>query len=102
MTQKAAKQFSAELRERAVRMVQDREHEFARRIVGWRVSRTAHASFVLGAPEQALHERRPAQGDGLAHHSDRGSQGGFKWLSQHRDGGWCDGGRATFGSGFAG
>lgn len=47
---------------------------FARRIVGWRVSRTAHAAFVLDALEQALHERRPHQGDGLVHHSDRGSQ----------------------------
>ena len=47
---------------------------FARRIVGWRVSRTAHASFVLDALEQALHERRPAGGGGLVHHSDRGSQ----------------------------
>lgn len=47
---------------------------FARRIVGWRVSRTAHAGFVLDALEQALHERRPAQGDGLVHHSDRGRQ----------------------------
>ena len=27
---------------------------YARRIVGWRVSRTAHASFVLDALEQAL------------------------------------------------
>jgi len=47
---------------------------YARRIVGWRVSRTAHASFVLDALEQALHERRPLQGGGLIHHSDRGSQ----------------------------
>ncbi len=47
---------------------------YARRIVGWRVSRTAHASFVLDALEQALHERRPAQRGGLVHHSDRGSQ----------------------------
>jgi len=47
---------------------------FARRIVGWRVSRTAHASFVLDALEQALHERRPVQGTGLVHHSDRGVQ----------------------------
>ncbi len=47
---------------------------FARCIVGWRVSRTAHASFVLDALEQALHERRPAKGDALVHHSDRGSQ----------------------------
>jgi putative transposase len=47
---------------------------FARRIVGWRVSRTARASFVLDALEQALHERRPTEGGGLVHHSDRGSQ----------------------------
>ena len=47
---------------------------YARRIVGWRVSRTAHASLVLDALEQALHERRPARRGGLVHHSDRGSQ----------------------------
>lgn len=47
---------------------------YARRIVGWRVSRTAHASLVLDALEQALHERRLAGKDGLVHHSDRGSQ----------------------------
>jgi putative transposase len=47
---------------------------YARRIVGWRASRTAHASFVLDALEQALHDRRPVQGNGLIHHSDRGSQ----------------------------
>ena len=47
---------------------------YARRIVGWRVSRTAHASFVLDALEQALHDRRPIHRGGLVHHSDRGSQ----------------------------
>jgi len=47
---------------------------YARRIVGWRVSRTAHTAFVLDALEQALHERRPAHRAGLVHHSDRGSQ----------------------------
>ena len=47
---------------------------FARRLVGWRVSRTAHAGFVLDALEQALHEHRPVQGGGLVHHSDRGAQ----------------------------
>lgn len=47
---------------------------YARRIVGWRASRSAHAGFVLDALEQALYERRPA-GDGtLVHHSDRGCQ----------------------------
>lgn len=47
---------------------------FARRIVGWRVSRRAHAGFVLDALEQALHQRRPFSEGGLVHHSDRGSQ----------------------------
>jgi transposase InsO family protein len=46
---------------------------FARKIVGWRASRTAHARFVLDALEQALHDRRPV-GGGLVHHSDRGVQ----------------------------
>ena len=46
---------------------------FARRIVGWRVSRSARADFVLDALEQALHERRPFD-HGLVCHSDRGSQ----------------------------
>ena len=47
---------------------------YAKRIVGWRASRTGHASFVLNALEQALHARRPAHRGGLIHHSDRGSQ----------------------------
>jgi putative transposase len=47
---------------------------YARRIIGWRVLRTAHASFVLDALEQALHDRQPVRGGGLVHHSDRGSQ----------------------------
>jgi putative transposase len=47
---------------------------FARRIVGWRASRTAHTGFVLDALEQALYDRRPVGGTGLVHHSDRGSQ----------------------------
>jgi len=46
---------------------------FARRIVGWRVSRSAQTGFVLDALEQALCERRPIRG-GLVHHSDRGVQ----------------------------
>ena len=46
---------------------------FARRIVGWNVSRSMHTDFVLDALEQALHERQPAA-NALTHHSDRGSQ----------------------------
>ena len=47
---------------------------YARRIVGWRVSRTAHAGFVLDALEQAIHDRKPLSDVGLVHHSDRGVQ----------------------------
>lgn len=47
---------------------------FARRIVGWKVSSSATAGFVLDALEQAIHARRPTASDGLIHHSDRGSQ----------------------------
>ena len=47
---------------------------FARRIIGWRVSRDARADFVLDALEQALHERQPVSSGGLVYDSDRGSQ----------------------------
>ncbi len=47
---------------------------FARRIVGWRVSRCAKTDFVLDALEQALYDRRPVQTNSLIHHSDRGVQ----------------------------
>ena len=42
--------------------------------MGWRVSRSATAGFVVGALEQAIHQRRPAKDAGLVAHSDRGSQ----------------------------
>ncbi len=47
---------------------------YARYIVGWRVSHTAHAGFVLDALEQAIHNRRPVNSGGLIDHADRGSQ----------------------------
>jgi len=46
---------------------------YARRIVGWRVSRSMQTDFVLDALEQALYDRQPAV-HALTHHSDRGSQ----------------------------
>lgn len=46
---------------------------YARRIVGWRVSRSMQTDFVLDALEQALYDRQPAA-NALTHHSDRGSQ----------------------------
>ena len=42
---------------------------YARRIVGWRASQTAHTGFVLDALEQALHERVFDGDTRLIHHS---------------------------------
>ena len=47
---------------------------FARRIVGWQVSRSMQTDFVLDALEQALYARQPGRAETLIHHSDRGSQ----------------------------
>jgi transposase InsO family protein len=45
---------------------------FARRIVGWRASRSMSTELVLDALEQALQGRQP--GRGLIQHTDHGSQ----------------------------
>jgi len=45
---------------------------FARRIVGWRVSRTMTTAFLLDALEQALYAHLPDESED--HHSDRRSQ----------------------------
>jgi putative transposase len=51
---------------------------FSRRILGWRVSTSRHASLVTDALHQALAVRRRREtrwsGTGLVHHSDAGSQ----------------------------
>ena len=47
---------------------------FARRIVGWRVSRSMRTYFVLDALEQALYPRQLERGSNLIHDSDRGAQ----------------------------
>jgi len=54
---------------------------FARRIVGWRVSRSLRTDLALDALEQAIYDRGDIH-DELVHHSDRGSQPGFKGSSQ--------------------
>jgi len=58
------------------------EVSYARRIVGWWMSRTAYASFVLDALEQGLHERRPVHHCDLVHDSDRGVS--IRQYSMHR------------------
>ncbi len=61
---------------------------FARMIVGWQASRSLRTDLCLDALEQAIWTRKEAGLGELIHHSDRGSQGGFNWSSQHlRDGG---------------
>src|SRR5690606_26363363 len=47
---------------------------YARRIVGWRVSKSMTTDFVLDALEQALYARQPGNDGSLTHHSDRGAQ----------------------------
>jgi transposase InsO family protein len=47
---------------------------FARKIVGWKVSRSMSADFVLDALEQAICARQPDAKSNLIHHSDRGVQ----------------------------
>jgi putative transposase len=53
---------------------------YSRRIVGWQLATHMRAELVLDALEMANGLRRPDAG--LIAHSDRGSQGGFKWSSQ--------------------
>ena len=58
---------------------------FSRRIAGWRTTDRMPTELPLDALEMALWVRgRAGQSiDGLIHHSDAGSQGGFNWSSQH-------------------
>ncbi len=68
-----------------------------RQIVGWSMADHLRAGLCVDALVMALQRYRPPEG--LIHHSDRGVQGGFKWSSQHLDGGVCDGHAETaFGS----
>ena len=53
---------------------------FSRRVVGWSMSAAMTAQLVTDALVMAIWRR--GKPDALLHHSDRGSQGGFNWLSQ--------------------
>jgi putative transposase len=58
---------------------------FSRFVVGWQASRLLRSDLAIDALEMAIWNRQRAGADlsGLIHHSDRGVQGGFTWLSQH-------------------
>ena len=53
----------------------------SRRVVGWHLDRHMATALVTRALMMAINLRKPPPG--LLHHSDRGSQGGFNWSSQH-------------------
>jgi putative transposase len=74
---------------------------YSRMIVGWQASKSLRSDLALDALEQAIWARsRPGKRlDALVHHSDRGVQGGFKWSSQHLDGGGVRWRRCGSGSG---
>jgi putative transposase len=55
---------------------------FARRIVGWRASASLRTDLALDALEQAVYDRCDDGTGDLVHHSDRGTQLGFKGPSQ--------------------
>src|SRR5918993_1059041 len=58
---------------------------FSRFVVGWQATRSLRTDLALDALEMAIWARH-SELEGLVHHSDRGSQGGFNWSSQHLHG----------------
>ena len=57
---------------------------FSRRIVGWAMANHLRSDLVLDALEMAVGQRKPRD---VIHHSDQGSQGGFKRWSQRLEAG---------------
>jgi HTH-like domain/Integrase core domain len=55
----------------------------SRRVVGWAMADHMRAELVCDALRMAIDARHPVPG--AMFHSDRGTQGGFKWSSQHLD-----------------
>jgi putative transposase len=54
---------------------------YSRMLVGWQLATHMRTELVLDALEMATGLRQPPEG--LIAHTDRGSQGGFKWSWQH-------------------
>jgi putative transposase len=66
---------------------------FSRMITGWRAAKSMTTDLVLDALEMGIWQRQRVGHDlqGLVHHSDAGSPGGFNWSSQHLDRGGVHG-----------
>jgi putative transposase len=73
---------------------------WSRKVVGYAISRSMDARIAVAALKTAIRNRVPAKG--CIHHSDRGSQGGFKWSSQHLDGSCDEHSKTALGSFWAG
>ena len=73
---------------------------WSRRVVGYAISRSIDARLTMAALKSAIERRKPPPG--CLHHSDRGSQGGFKWSSQHLDGSCDEHSKTALGSFWAG
>jgi hypothetical protein len=56
---------------------------YSRMIVGWSIADHRRTDLVVDALQMACWRRRPMPG--TICHSDRGSQGGFNWSTQHLD-----------------
>ena len=54
---------------------------YSRTVIGWAMGHRLTVDLAKRALTMALTHRKPMAG--LLHHTDRGSQGGFKWSSQH-------------------
>jgi hypothetical protein len=61
----------------------------SRRVVGWALADHMRTELVEDALKMAFDHRAPQEG--VIFHSDRGSQGGFNWTSQHLDHGGVHG-----------
>jgi transposase InsO family protein len=68
---------------------------WSRRVVGWSIADHLRAELVVDALDMARLRRQPSQ---TVVHSDHGSQGGFKWSSQHPVHGGVRWGRCASGS----
>ena len=58
-------------------------------VVGWSMAEHMKSTLVADAIDMAA--ANSTIGAGAIFHSDRGTQGGFNWWSQHLDGGGVDG-----------
>ena len=73
---------------------------WSRKAVGYALSRSIDVRLTLAALTAAIERRKPPPG--CVHHTDRGSQGGFKWSSQHLDGSCDEHSKTAVGSFWAG